>query len=161
MFKIESNVDNLIPRLDKMDQRIHANLEKTVENLKDQLVDKVKAKTPVRTGALRASVTGEVHSGSTGVTAEVGANPTGGNSKGSRRSFYAIWVEYGARIPAHKIVPSVAKVLAFQADGKTVFAKAVMTKPAILKAQQPVHGAFKEMRKQILSDLRTAVDSAL
>ncbi|KAF2991154.1 HK97 gp10 family phage protein [Methylocystis sp. MJC1] len=161
MFKIESNVDNLIPRLDRMDQQIHSNLERVVEDLKGQLVDNVKAKTPVRTGALRASVTGEVRSGSTGVTAEVGANPTGSDSKGSRRSFYAIWVEYGAKIPPHKIVPSVAKVLAFQAGGKTVFAKAVLTKPAILKAQQPIHGAFKEMRKQILSDLRNAVDSAL
>ena len=81
--------------------------------------------------------------------------------KGSRRAYYALWVEYGAKIPAHKIVPSVAQVLAFQMGGKAVFAKAVMTKPAILPAQQPIHGTFKDMRKEILSDLRKAVEGAL
>lgn len=162
MFKIEGNIDNVVARIEKISPDAHANLEKTVDNLKDRLVIEVKARTPVRSGALRASIVGELHPGATGVSGQVSANPTGGESKGSRRWYYAIWVEYGAHIPAHKIVPSVAQVLAIhQADGKTIFAKSVMTKPADLRAQQPIHGAFKEMRKEILSDLRKAVEEAL
>lgn len=65
-----------------------------------------------------------------------------------------------ARIsPAHKIFPGVAKVLPTQMDSKTVFADHIVTKPAALEAQWPIHDAFQEMRKQIILEIKTTVET--
>jgi hypothetical protein len=156
-FKLESNTDNVVARIGAIDDRIRASLLTAVEALKDELVDKIKARTPVRTGALRDSISGRVTSGPTGVTATVGANPTGGESKGSRRDFYAIFIEYGATIPPHKILPDVKQALHFG----DVFARAVNAPGGTVEAQEMVHGAFKDMRKKIVSDLKGAVNKKL
>lgn len=162
MFKIESNVDNVVARVDKMDDAVRKNLERASTGLKDQLVDRVRTRAPVRTGRYKASITGKVVSGPTGVNSEVSVDPGSSGSAGSRKKYYALWVEYGAKIPVHSIAARNASALSFIWHGKRIVAQKVTWKnSAVVKGQEVVHGAFKEMRRQIIRTLKTAVDEAL
>ena len=158
MFRIEGDADIAVARFDGATDRTHAALRSVVEALAGELLGKVKAATPVRTGALRGSAEQRVDSASTGAAATIGFNPTGGASTGSRRDFYAIFVEFGASLPAHEILPDVKKALRFALEGGGAgFAKRVMFPGGEISAHEMLHGPFQEMRPKIYREIRKAV----
>ena len=156
-LQIEGNADNVVARLGDIPEKVAVNLKTTVEALEQELLGTSRAATPVRTGALQASIEGKTIAARYGAIAEVGANPTGGNSEGSRRAYYALFVEFGAKIPPHKILPNVKQALAFNG----IFVKRVQSPGGTIEAQKFIHGPFEGMRKQILAGLNEAVSEGL
>lgn len=156
-LKLEGNADNLVARLGDVSPKAAANLKTTVERLEQDLLARVRAAAPVKTGALKAHIEGRTIATSSGAIATVGANPTGGSSQGSRRDYYALWQEFGAKLPAHFIAARNARALAF--DG--VFRRRVRFPGGEIDAKKFVHGPFREMRGRIIAELRQAVENAL
>lgn len=121
--------------IDKNDlPRIAANLEPRVSQVVRKAAFDIEAKAkmlaPVDTGNLKNSIQASVD----GLSAEVTANAD-----------YAAYVEYGTA--PHVIRPRNAKVLAFQAGGKTVFAAEVNhpgtpAQPFMTPAAEAVRPAF-------------------
>lgn len=121
--------------IDKNDlPRIAANLEPRVSQVVRKaafdIEGKAKAAAPVDEGHLKNSIQASVD----GLSAEVTANAD-----------YAAYVEYGTA--PHVIRPRNAKVLAFQAGGKTVFAAEVNhpgtpAQPFMTPAAEAVRPAF-------------------
>jgi len=153
---IQSNTDNAVARLGSITPRVRAALADVVGALQGELVQAVKARAPVRTGAYRDSITGSVSDSDTGSIARVAAEPGGEASKGSRKTFYAPWIEYGATIPAHDIRASAAKAMMFDGGAGAVFRKAVHSPGGKIKAQEIIHGAFEEKRGEIVARIKAA-----
>jgi len=74
---------------------------------------------------------------------------------------YAAAQEYGAWIPPHEIVPRVASVLAFQAGGRTVFAKRVQFPGAYLPERSYARLALVQLRKPFEGGIREVVNGAV
>jgi HK97 gp10 family phage protein len=132
--------DALVAKLGAVPAKVAENLKTTVEALEQELVEKIRNATPVRTGALKNSIEGQVISTAHGAIATVGANPTGGGSKGSRRDFYALFVEFGTQDRIQKTT------------GRKV---------GKITAEMFVHGPFNQMKGKILGEMRKAVDEGL
>ena len=105
-FTIEGNSSNVVARLDSIDERVASRLASAMQALESELIGEIKARTPVRSGALVASIQGRVAAGPTGAIAEITANPTGGMSKGSRAASYALFNDYGTKERFHKRPPA-------------------------------------------------------
>jgi hypothetical protein len=156
-FKIEGNSANVVARLDAISPRVAEKLRNVVETLSAELLGKIKEKTPVKSGALRASMQSRVVATATGAIGEVGANPTGGNSKGSRKSYYALFIEYGATLPAREIVVSAGSVMKFSENAVDVYRRKVKFPGAKIEPEEMMRGTFKDMRKQIIARIAAAV----
>jgi hypothetical protein len=113
-FEVEVDDSRLRARLSSMPEKLRAALIRKTTVLRLQLEAKVKAKTPVKTGALRRSEFSDQTATATTVEARVAS---------SADVKYARYVEQGTQ--PHDIVPSSAKALAFVAGGKQVFARRV------------------------------------
>ena len=101
----------------------------------------------VRTGVLRSSINYKVEQSSTSVTATVGTNVK-----------YAAYQEFG--IPhSWEIRPKSARALAFELNGKTIFAKRVIHPP--LPERSFLRSALKEMEPRITEELERAVGEAV
>lgn len=160
-LNLQGNADAVVARLGDVSPRAAANLETTVKALESELLDKVRTAAPERTGKLKQSIEGRTIATATGAIATVGANPSGGQSQGSRRDYYALWEEFGAKLPAHDILPSTKKVLHFAFGGREVFSRKVRFPGGEIDAKKFVHGPFQEMRGRIIAEIRKAVDDAL
>ena len=160
-FTVESNNDNAIARLGQITPRVRAALATVVDALQEELVASIKANAPVRTGAYRDSVKGSVSDSDTGSIARVAAEPGGAGSTGSRKAFYAPWIEYGASLPAHDITPSVKKAMMFDGGAGADFAKKVRFPGGKIKAQEIIHGAFEEKKSEIVSRIKAVVEANL
>jgi len=158
---LEGNADAVVARLGEIPPRVASNLEAVVKRLETDLLAKVRAAAPVKSGALQRGIEGRTIATPTGAIATVGANPTGGNSKGSRRDFYALWQEFGAKIPPHSILPKDKSALHFLSGGGDVFARRVQSPGGEIDAKKFVHGPFQDMRGRIVSEIRKAVEDAL
>jgi len=152
--KIEGNVSNAVARLDSINARVANQLKTVVGALESELIGKVRAKAPQLTGALKQSIEGRVTATTTGAIAQIDVNPTGGASKGSRRWYYAIFVEYGAKLPARDILPDVNSVMRFAFGSGVVFTRKVHFPGGTVEAQQFLHGPFKEMRSRIEAQIK-------
>jgi len=139
-LKVEGNADHMVARLGEIPEKVAENLKTVIGALEEELVGKVRAAAPSRTGALKNSIEGRTIATRTGAIATVGANPTGGSSKGSRRDYYAIFVEFGTQERIQKTTER--KV------GKVV-------------AEMFIHKPFADMRTKILSEMRRAVDEGM
>lgn len=69
-------------------------------------------------------------------------------------------LEFGAKTPAHDILPKVAAVLAFQGDAGTVFARAVRSPGATIPPYPAIYPAFEAVSGQIEAALTEAVRDA-
>jgi len=154
---VQGNADHLVARLGDVPDKVAANLKTVVEALEGELLEKARAAAPERTGALKASIEGRTIATRSGAVATVGANPTGGSSQGSRRDYYALWQEFGATIPPHKILPDIKRALAFNG---LVRARA-QSPGGEISAKKFIHGPFADMRSKILSEMRRAVEEGL
>jgi hypothetical protein len=160
-FTVEGNASNVVSRLEAIDDRVRNELKSVVGALESELLGKIKAKTPVLSGALKQSIEGRVVAARSGVIAEISANPTGGDSKGSRRAYYALFIEYGAKLPAHDIGPSATQALKFDGGAGAVFAKHVRFPGGKIDAQEMMHGPFDEMRPRIVAEIKAAVEGKI
>ena len=152
---IESNNDNAVARLGEITPRARSAIADVVGVLQAELVDLVKARAPVRTGAYRDSIKGSVTTSDTGSIARVAAEPGGAASTGSRKTFYAPWIEYGATIPAHDIKPA-GEIMKFDGGAGDVFRRAVHSPGGKIKAQEIIHGAFEQKRGEIVARIKAA-----
>ena len=105
-----------------------------------------------RSGALRDSIAAEVSAEGDGFTATVFST---GDVK------YAAIQEYGGKTPAHLIVPSKAKALAFTIGGGTVFASRVNHPGSQIPARSYLRSALADMAGDITGELKAAAVSAL
>ena len=147
----------LIAKLQAMPARVHDALLKKVTVLALQLEAKVKQKLSgdvlnVKTGALRRSIFETVDESASSV---VGKVASAGDVK------YAAIHEFGGTIPAHEIVPSKAKALAFVIGGKQVFAARVQIPDVQMPERSFLRSALGEMEPQIVEGLREAVRQGL
>jgi phage gpG-like protein len=101
----------------------------------------------VRTGVLRSSINYKVEQSSTGVTATVGTAVK-----------YAPYHEFGIS-HSWEIRPKSARALAFELNGKTIFAKRVIHPP--LPERSFLRSALKELTPKIENDIREAVAEAI
>jgi Bacteriophage HK97-gp10, putative tail-component len=135
-FTIQGNASNVVAQLDSINETVSSNLKTVVETLEAELLSEIKARTPVRGGALERSIEGKVISTQTGTIAHVTANPTGGAAKGSRRAYYALFIEYGT---------------------KTRVQKTTGRKVGEIVATHFMHGPFDEMKERIRKEIEDAV----
>ena len=147
----------LIARLERMPARVHDALLRKVTKLDLELEAKVKEKLSgqvlnIVTGALRRSIHGTVEDGSTKVVGKVASS---GDVK------YAGIHEFGGRTPAHDILPSKAKALAFVMGGKQVFAKIVHHPGSNMPERSYLRSSLSDMKDEIVSELQQAVVDGL
>ena len=160
-LRIEGTADYIIAKLDPLDREAAQKLKTVIDGLKEELVSKVKAAAPKKTGALANSIEGKTTQLVTGATASVFANPTGGTSKGSRQAYYALFQEFGANLPERDISAK-DKPMAFRnAEGRMIFASKVHFPGAKISAEKFLHGPFKEMRARIIGEIRGVVDESI
>ena len=145
-FTIEGNSSNVVARLDSIDERVASRLASAMQALESELIGEIKARTPVRSGALVASIQGRVAAGPTGAIAEITANPTGGMSKGSRAAYYALFNEYGTKERFHKRPPAGGE--APRSLGK-------------IEAKHFMHGPFDEAKPRIKEAIAAAVNDGV
>jgi phage gpG-like protein len=74
---------------------------------------------------------------------------------------YARIQEYGGRTPAHDIVPSKARALAFLIGGETVFARIVHHPGSTIPARSYLRSSLADMAGTIRDELNEAVAGAL
>ena len=106
----------------------------------------------VRTGALRDSIQAEVALDGDRVKARVFSS---GDVK------YAAIQEYGGRTAAHEIRPDKAKALAFQAGGRTVFARIVHHPGSSIPEHAYLRSSLADYAGEIVSELKAAALSAI
>ena len=133
-------VDTTLPR-------VRAALMSKRDALLLALEAKMKARVPVKTGALRRSIFSK---------ATDTADAVAGMTATSPDVNYASFVEIGTK--AHIIRAVNAKALAFQMGGKTVFATQVMHPGTT--GQFFVLQTFQDMRQQIIDELEAAAQGA-
>jgi phage gpG-like protein len=154
MLTIEVQGDQaLIARLSAMPSRVHEALLRKVTALDLLLEAKVKDKLSgdvlqVRTGALRRSIFGCVQDAPTWV---VGRVQSSGDVK------YAGIHEFGGTTPAHDIVATKAKALAFMMGGKQVFFKSVHHPGSKIPERSYMRSSLADMRDAIVEGMTEAV----
>ena len=142
----------VIARLNAMPDRLRSGIARAVTRLAIETQARVQQKLSgqvlkVRTGVLRSSINYKVEQNATGVTATVGTNVK-----------YGKFHEFG--VPhSWQIFPKSARALAFELNGKTIFAKRVTHPP--LPERSFLRSALREMQPKILSELDAAVNEVL
>lgn len=158
-FKIEGGADAAVARLDSIDDVLRARLRPIVEGAEGRIKGRAIATAPVRTGRYKKTIRGKVSESSTGVLAEVGSYPGSDGSKGSRKSYYALWIERGASRAAHEILPDVKKALRIRfKDGREGIFGSVKHPGGKMPAQKIIANAFDAERKRLLSEMKQAVE---
>jgi hypothetical protein len=105
-----------------------------------------------KTGALAGSIGAEVAVEGDQVRARV-------FSAGDLK--YARIQEYGGVTPAHQIVPSKARALAFIAGGAQVFARRVQHPGSVIPERSYLRSSLADMAGQITAELKAAVVNSL
>jgi HK97 gp10 family phage protein len=142
----------LIARLNAMPDRLRSGIARAVTRLCIETQALVQQKLSgsvlkVRTGTLRSSVNFKVDQTATAVTGTVGTAVK-----------YAGYHEFG--VPhSWEIRPKSARALAFELNGKTIFAKRVIHPP--LPERSFLRSALREMEPKIESELSAAVGEAV
>jgi hypothetical protein len=158
-LKIEGNANNAVARLDTIDDALRDRLRPIVAGVADRTKGRADTAAPVRTGRYKKSIKSKVSEGATGILAEVGAYPGGERSKGSRKSYYALWIERGASRSAHEILPDVKKALRIRfKDGREGIFGSVKHPGGKMPAQKIISNAFDAERKRLLSEMKQAVE---
>jgi hypothetical protein len=143
---IEVSYKRAVGKLESISPEVRAALLDTALALELALVERIKGKTPVRTGKMRARVRGRVRSSPKSVLATVGSYAP-----------HARLIEGGATLPAHDILPNAKMTMHFLMGSAEVFAKRVHFPGGKVPAQHPVHSAFGEMKEEIANGIKDAV----
>lgn len=135
-----------------MPDRVRRALLKKISALAVQLADRVRRKLSgevlnVRTGNLRASIFEDVQQTSTSVIGRVASS---GDVK------YAGIHEYGGTIPAHEVIPTKARALAFVMGGKQVFFRRVTIPDVQMPERSFLRSSLLEMKSQIVEGIAEA-----
>ncbi len=147
----------LIERLDAMPEKLRAALFRKVSELALRLEAKVKQKLTndvlnVRTGNLRRSIQNKVEQSASAV---IGRVYSAGDVK------YAAIHEFGGQTKAHIIEAVNGKALAFQMNGKQVFARRVNHPGSKIPERSFLRSSLSEMRDEITEGLRQTVVETL
>jgi phage gpG-like protein len=102
------------------------------------------------TGALAASISSEVISGSDGILATV-------RSSGVK---YAAIQEFGGKTPAHEILPLKGQALAFIANGAQRFARSVQHPGSQIPERSYLRSSLSDMSDQILDAFSQAANES-
>jgi hypothetical protein len=149
IFDVQIDATRAVARLDAIPAAVLARLLPTVESLNAELLSAVQSAWPVRTGASAATIHGEVENDGTGV---IGSVTVGGGAE-----YYARFVEYGADIPPHDIMPNVVQALHFMADAGEVYARVVHHPGADIPARDILQGALASRRSEIAASIEAAI----
>jgi hypothetical protein len=147
---VEVDYRRAVVRLDSIEPDVRAALLDTATAFELALVERIKEKTPVRTGKMRSRVRGRVRSNKRSVLATVGSYAP-----------HAHLIEGGATLPARDILPNAKMAMRFLMGSAEVFAKRIRFPGATVPAQHPVHSAFGEMKDEIASGMKDAVSFAI
>jgi hypothetical protein len=150
---IDSNLNKLVLHFDRMPDAIKQKLEVTITRLTMQLLSRVKAAEPVRTGRLRAATRSFVDVRQDFVRGRVRILPTG---KAQRLGAAFGALEYGAPghlrsgpVPVHGYRRSSGAVAAYQ-----------RRRPHI-RARRFLRGPLAAMRPRIMAELSEAIGQAI
>lgn len=158
MFTVELIGDKaLVQRLTAMPSGVQQSLRRKVTSLALQLEALVKRKLSgdvlnVVTGALRRSISEEITTTPTSVSAKVFSS---GDVK------YAAIHEYGGTIDIPEIVPVKAQALHFVINGKDIFAMRVRAHTVTMPERSFLRSSLDDMRAQIVEGMREAVVEGL
>jgi hypothetical protein len=140
MIEIKLNPSNLAERFARLQSRLPSQLENQRKKLRQIVLQATKRQTPVKTGALKASLRW-VTTGDTDVLWGI---------------YYGQYVITGTR--PHVIEPVNAKALRFMIGGQVIFAKSVNhpgTKPNDFRRKGILNARFKP----VLNDLKNWVQA--
>lgn len=156
MFEVKVDDRSVRLRLDAMPDQVKEALRSIAQTLDNELLSRVQANTPVRTGRLRSSFRGHVRVSKTRVTGTVDID----KSIKGERGIGAI-IEYGAHRPSHEILPDVRQALKFMGSAGETFAAHVQAPASDVQAYSMLRGALDEMEPEIVADMERAVNTAL
>lgn len=152
-FTVDFDGTRAIARFDAMPGRVRDALLAKVEVLRQKLEAKIKGKLTGqvlnrRSGALFRSIFSErIDQG----------NAIYGRAASSGDVKYAAIHEFGGKTPAHDIIPTKAKALAFIVGGKMQFAKIVHHPGSVMPERSFMRSSLSDMRDEIVSGLKSAV----
>lgn len=153
-FQVRVDSSRVRLRLEEMPTNVRSALRDVTEILDVELVARARSRARselnVRSGKYLASIRGAISE-----------TPRRISGKARARAKQAAILEYGGNIPPHEILPNKAGALAFLRDGAQVFAAAVQHPGAHITARKIIHGAFSEMRGDIVAGMTTAVQRAV
>ena len=146
----------LAERLGVLPDRLRAALAEKVDALAQNLFSQVVSVNlsggvlNARSGALRDSIQVALSQQDNRIDAEIFSN---GDAP------YAAIQEFGGKTAAHEILPDKARVLAFVANGKQLFARRVQHPGSQIPERSYLRSALDEQGENILQDLREIVRS--
>ena len=146
----------LAERLGVLPDRLRAALAEKVDALAQNLFSQVVSVNlsggvlNARSGALRDSIQVALSQQDNRIDAEIFSN---GDAP------YAAIQEFGGKTAAHEILPDNARVLAFVANGKQLFARRVQHPGSQIPERSYLRSALDEQGENILPDLREIVRS--
>jgi phage gpG-like protein len=159
MFTVElDGADQLSSGLASMPAAVRAALAAKAADLAHRLQahvvqDKLSGQVlQAKTGALKASISATVDADAKGFKARVFSS---GDVK------YAAIQEYGGQTPAHDILPSKAKALAFVVGGKLAFAKVVHHPGSRIPARSYLRSSLSDMAAEIGDELKRPAHDAV
>jgi hypothetical protein len=153
MFRVEVRYSRLIARLNTLEPRISAGLQKFAVAFSVRLVNQVKTNIVAlfrSTGPLYQSIQSEVTIPEKSVRVKV-------FSEGVE---YAGILERGGVTRAHTILPRTASVLAFEGPAGLVFAKRVNHPGSVIPARPYVGLALSQLRSDFRDGIREVVATA-
>jgi hypothetical protein len=111
------------------------------------LYGNIEAHAPERTGAYKKSIQSETDETATGVWSDVEATDP-----------IASFIERGATIPAHEILPNVAQALSFMIDGRHIFAARVESPGGTIKPEFVLTRELIAMEPEISAQMQDAAN---
>jgi hypothetical protein len=150
---VDSSLNKLVVHLDRMPDAIARKLEVTITRLTAQLLSRVKAAEPVRTGRLRAATRSFVDVRQGFVRGRVRILPTG---KAQRLGAAFGALEYGA--PGH-LRSGPVRVRGYRRSSGAV--AAYERRRPHIRARRFLRGPAAAMRPRVLAELSEAVDQAV
>jgi hypothetical protein len=151
-FEVKVDATRVRVRLDAMPDKVRTALRSIVQALDSELLSRVQSNTPVKTGKLRSAFRGHVRAGKTKVSGSVDVD----KSINGERGIAAI-IESGANVPAHEILPKIAKALAFMGSAGQMFAARVQHPADRVPAFHMLSDALADMQGEIVSEIEETV----
>lgn len=154
-FEVKLDATRLRVRLDAMPDKLRTQLRSVVQVLDGELLSLVVSRTPSKSGKLRSAWRGRVRASATSVSGSVNIDK---GIKGERG--IAAIIEAGADVPAHEILPDVAKALAFMRSAGQVFASSVQHPSDHIPAVHMLSSSLDDMHAEIVSEIEGTVRDA-
>ena len=144
------NESRIVARLDAIGPSVRQKLIEVLTPLAEEVVADAKSRAQAHIRYLGLKPGEYLDSIKGGVSLKNDKRVTGYIRSGSP---IAHLLEYGANVPAHEILPKIAKVLAFTGSAGTVFAKAVHSPGATIPPYPALGPAFEARKSEIKAAL--------